>query len=593
MKQKMILLLNVVTVITLLIWSSVSVNAIVDVTSGVSGDSSWISVVPDSNSFDYLQDQQTGSGSVSQDLVGGKVDFGSGLTDYGVFYVQFDDQGSSSTTDDELAFRMRLNDADGVKKDTYQFYAFVGLDIDLNGSLDFFLGIYNPDNTGSKSISIYSSDPGKLNISPSTTGFGLQLKEITPVKNNNWSLTVVDDGSMFSGDTDYFISWKYTLSDINSALAAINPAWIMTVDTPLRMVIGTASQDNSYNQDMGGIEGIDTKSPITWAELGVFAPIVTPDGDPVIINLAPVAVSATYALTPNGSITFTLEANDPENEALTLSALTQSDLSHPECGTLSGPVDGEYTYTDLGVCSNDVTLNFTANDGTHTSEPATITLTLNLPPTANDDSETLDEGATLVSSVTGSDPESAELTYILVDAPLYGTLTFNSDGTYTYIHDGSEHFDDSFTFYVNDGVLDSTTATVTLTITPSNDIPSGEPQTINLTSGEPYEGQLEGTDPEGDDITFEMEDEPLEGDLVLNPDGSYTFTPPAGKTGSYTFTYRVCDALGCSDPIEVSLTLGNDPLPETGDDDVWPYLMILGMGLWFASRQTTNPKSAK
>ena len=592
MKQKMILLLNVMTVITLLIWTSVSVRAIVDVTSGVSGTSSWISVVPDSNSFDFLQDQQTGSGSVSQDLVGGKVDFGSGLTDYGVFYVQFDDQGSSSTTDDELAFRMRINDADGVKKDTYQFYVFVGLDYDLNGSLDFFLGMYNPDNTGSKSISIYSSDPGKLNISPSTTGFGSQLKEITPVKNDNWSLTEVDDGSLFSGDTDYFISWKYTLSDINSALAAVNPAWIMTVDTPLRMVIGTASQDNSYNQDMGGIDGIDTKSPITWAELGVFAPIVTPDGDPVIINLAPVAVSATYAMTPNGTITFTLGASDPENDELTLTPLTQSDLSHPECGTLSGPVDGVYTYTDLGVCTSDVTLEFTANDGINTSDPATITFTLNLPPTADDDSKTVNEGETLESNVTGSDPESKPLTYTLVKSPLYGTLTFNSDGTYTYTHDGSENFEDSFTFYVNDVALDSNTATVTLTITPKNDIPSGEPQTIELAPGVPYNGQLEGTDPEGDDITFEMEDEPLEGELILNPDGSYQFTPPANKPGTYTFTYRVCDALGCSDPIEVSLTLGEDQLPDTGENDQWPAFAIVGLGLWFVSRQSTKTKSA-
>jgi VCBS repeat-containing protein len=591
MKQKNILLVKIFGVISLLFMRLIPVGAVVDVTAGVSGDSLWVSVVPDSNSFDFLQDQQTGSGSVSQDLVGGPIDFGSGIKDYGVFFVQFDDQGSVSTADDELAFRMRLNDADGVKKDTYQFYAFVGLDIDLNGSLDFFLGIYNPDNTGSKAISIYSSDPGKLNISPSTTGFGAQLKEITPIKNNNWSLMAVDDGSLFSGDTDYFISWKYNLTDINDALAAVNPLWVMTVDTPLRMVIGTASQDNSYNQDMGGIEGIDTKSPTTWAELGVFAPVVNPKGNPVVINLAPVAESATYALVPSGTVNFSLHASDPEDDPLSLTPLTQANLSDPSCGTLSGPVDGVYTYIDLGVCSNDVTINFTANDGTHTSDPATITFTLNLPPTANDSSETVDEGEVLESSVTGSDPESKPLTYVLVDAPLYGTLTFNSDGTYTYTHDGSENFEDSFTYYVNDGVLNSNTATVTLTIIPSNDVPTGEPQTIDLTPSEPYNGQLEGLDPEGDDITFEVDEEPLEGELILLPDGSFTFTPPAGQTGTYTFTYRVCDALGCSDPIEVTLTLGNDSLPETGAEDTWPFVLAMGLGLWFLSRKTQTKKT--
>jgi VCBS repeat-containing protein len=254
-------------------------------------------------------------------------------------------------------------------------------------------------------------------------------------------------------------------------------------------------------------------------------------------------------------------------------------------------VDGVYTYTDSGVCSKDVTLSFTANDGTHTSDPATITFTLNLPPTADDASDTVNEGETLESSVTGSDPESKPLTYVLVKAPLYGSLTFNEDGTYTYTHDGSENFDDSFTYYVNDGTLDSNTATVTLTITPSNDVPTGEPQTIDLTPGEPYNGQLEGSDPEGDDITFEVNEEPLEGELTLLPDGSFTFTPPTGQTGSYSFTYRVCDALGCSEPIEVTLTLGNDSLPETGSEDTWPFVLAMGMGLWFLSGKKQTKKT--
>ena len=591
MKQKNIHLIKIAMILGVLTTRILPVSALVDLSTGVSGESPWVSVVPNSNAFDFLSDQQTGSGSVSQDLIGGPADFGAGLKDYGVFYVQFDDQGTLSTSDDELAFRMRINDADGVKKDTYQFYAFVGLDYDLNGSIDFFLGMYNPDNNGSKSISIYESDPGQLNISPSTTGFGAQLKEITPVKNDNWSLMETDDGSLFGGDTDYFISWKYNLTDINDALALVNASWIMSVSTPLRMVIGTAAQDNAYNQDMGGIEGIDTKSTITWTELGVFAPVVTPTGDPVIVNLAPVAASAIYPLIPNGSIQFTLDASDPEQDDLSYPTLTQDDLSNPSCGTLSGPVDGVYTYTDLGVCTSDVTLEFAVNDGTNSSNTATLTLSLNLPPVALDDAQTLAEGEKLDSSVSGSDPESSPLTYTLIDAPLYGSLVFNTDGTYTYTHDGSENFEDSFTFTVNDSVLDSNTATVTLTITPLNDVPQGEVHTDTLTPGKPYAGQLEGSDSDNDAFTYEVVDEPSDGSLVLNPDGSFTFTPPTDKPGPFSFTYRVCDGVACSPAIVVTLNLGEEPLPETGVAQTWPLLMISGLGLWMISRKSTFKKT--
>jgi VCBS repeat-containing protein len=348
-------------------------------------------------------------------------------------------------------------------------------------------------------------------------------------------------------------------------------------------------------------------------------------------------------------------------------------------------VDGVYTYTDLGVCTTEVTLTFSAHDGTNTSNSATITLTLNLPPIAEDDSKTLDEGGTLKASVSGTDPEAQLLTYTLVKSPLYGTLTFNNDGTYTYTHDGSEHFDDSFTFYVNDGTLDSNTATVTLTITPINEAPSaeddqfivdeegtleesatghdpekdrlsyilvsdvqngtltlyedgtftyqhngsktttdrftfkvndgkldsntatvtititlineapsGEPETRSIEPGKPYAGQLEGTDPDNDELTFEVVDQPEAGELTLNPDGSYTFVPPLDLLGPFTFTYHVCDGIVCSDPITVTFELfgtRDDELPETGEAATWPYILVSGLGLWLISQKKHRKKT--
>jgi hypothetical protein len=44
----------------------------------------------------------------------------------------------------ELAFRIRLNDVDGTDPYAFKNFAFVGVDADVNGSVDFFLGVYNP-----------------------------------------------------------------------------------------------------------------------------------------------------------------------------------------------------------------------------------------------------------------------------------------------------------------------------------------------------------------------------------------------------------------------------------------------------------------
>ena len=60
----------------------------------------------------------------------------------------------------------------------------------------------------------------------------------------------------------------------------------------------------------------------------------------------------------------------------------------------------------------------------------------------------------------------------------------NADGPFTYVHDGSEHTTDSFTYQVNDGGCDSNVATVTITITPINDCPVVLDDTYTIHEGE-------------------------------------------------------------------------------------------------------------
>ena len=50
-----------------------------------------------------------------------------------------------------------------------------------------------------------------------------------------------------------------------------------------------------------------------------------------------------------------------------------------------------------------------------------------------------------------------------------GSLTLNSDGTFSYTHDGSETASDSFSYKVNDGTADGNTVTVSIAVNPVND----------------------------------------------------------------------------------------------------------------------------
>ncbi len=66
-----------------------------------------------------------------------------------------------------------------------------------------------------------------------------------------------------------------------------------------------------------------------------------------------------------------------------------------------------------------------------------------------------------------TDPEGNTITAVLVSPPTHGTLTLNSDGTFTYVHNGLSQTTDTFTYRASDGGAQnplSAITTVTLTI---------------------------------------------------------------------------------------------------------------------------------
>ena len=63
------------------------------------------------------------------------------------------------------------------------------------------------------------------------------------------------------------------------------------------------------------------------------------------------------------------------------------------------------------------------------------------------------------------------------------------------------------------------------------------------------------TDPEGDAQTASLATDPSNGSVVLNADGTFTYTPDSGYTGPDEFTYTVTDAQGATDTATVSLVI--------------------------------------
>ena len=158
------------------------------------------------------------------------------------------------------------------------------------------------------------------------------------------------------------------------------------------------------------------------------------------------------------------------------------------------------------------------------------------------------------------------LTVSLVQAPQHGYLELAQDGGFTYEPDADFFGSDQFTYQLSDGVDLSNVGTVSLTVQPVNDTPVGVDDAYFVELDQPLvttaaDGVLANdSDVDDSSLTAIRVDDPRDGGLQLQADGSFTYTPQAGFTGTDTFTYRASDGESETDPISVVLFVGTPPV---------------------------------
>jgi len=224
-------------------------------------------------------------------------------------------------------------------------------------------------------------------------------------------------------------------------------------------------------------------------------------------------------------------------------------------GTFADSSLANTTVTGLGQGINIFQWNIQNALCPDSTDQVTIEKRCNIPPVLVNENITIDEDSVLIGDLLANgdiDPDGTPLTVdtIAVTPPTNGSVVINADGTFTYTP--NENFFGSDTIVVN--ICDNGTPlppicgfdTLIITINPVNDEPIIENETVTTTVDNPVSGNFLTNDVDPDSTTITIEvipvTEPNNGTIVINPDGSFEYTPNAGFAGTDTVVVEICDS---------------------------------------------------
>jgi len=266
------------------------------------------------------------------------------------------------------------------------------------------------------------------------------------------------------------------------------------------------------------------------------------------VNDAPTITAAAVAPINEDSAagaTFTVTAADVDaGNTVTTSATVPAAQ-----GTVSKNADGSFTFKPAANFSGTAVVTVSASDGTATTtQNVNITVNeVNDPATITPSSVTVTEDVAFnlsnVLTVSDVDGSSAAVTVAVTTQPQHGTVTTNATGDVIYTPTANYNGSDSITFTLTDDDGLASTATIAVSVTAVNDLPT---ITVpNVTTAEDSTGVvLTPTVADVDGDTVNVTATATNGTIAKNANGTFTFVPAADFNGTAVVTFTANDGTG-------------------------------------------------
>ncbi len=476
----------------------------------------------------------------------------------------------------------------------------LGNDYDPDGgTLD--IGVYVPATNGTVSLSdgsfVYTPDPGFTGIDEFTyramdDNGGLAPLETVSIRvfpdpnrvpvTRPDTYTVVENGSL-SVDAPGLLANDYDPEGTNLTIDSwgVGANGFVGVDddgsfgyTPRKGFSGTDSFTYRAADEDGGVTTTETVTIEVVPEAN-RVPVTTPDA---------------YAVVENGSLSVDapgLLANDydPEGDTLTIDSWGVG-----ANGSVGVDDDGSFSYTPEKGFSGTDSFTYRAADedgGVTTTETVTIEVVpqTGSTPITSPDAATVVAGETLsdATSVLRNDyhPAGDALSVGAYTTPTNGSLSLQTDGTFTYTPDPGFVGTDSFSYRAVDGDGDgSAFETVSVTVLLDlNQKPVTRPDTYTVVENGSLSVDGPGLlindyDPEGTNLSIETWGTTSNASIRVTDDGGFSYTPDPGFTGTDEFAYRAADEDGrvtTTETVTVEVVPEVNRVPVTTPDT---YMMV-------------------
>jgi gliding motility-associated-like protein len=449
--------------------------------------------------------------------------------------------------------------------------------VDFNGtaSIDYVVN----DNSGATSnVATVTITVNPVNDPPVAVNDNSSTNEDTPVSFNIVANDTDADGTVDVATVDLdpsTVGIQTTFANASGSWS-VNSSGSLTY-TPAADFTGSASIDYTVNDNNSATSNAATVT-IT----------VNPVNDP------PVAINDNSSTNEDTPVSFNITTNDTDVDGTINAASVDLDPSTAgvqstftnASGSWSVNSSGVLTYTPAVDFNGTASIDYVVNDNSGaTSNVATVTITVNPvndPPVAvNDNSSTnedtpvsfnivandTDADGTVDVATVDLDPSTAGFQSTFTNAS--GTWNVSNTGTLTYTPVTGFKGSASITYTVNDNHgTTSNAATITVAVGAVNHPPVLTD--LNLTTNEdvPLTSSVfdpADNDPEGSNLTVVTTpvSQPSHGSVVINTDGSFTYTPSSNYSGADVFTVQICDSgspqLCTTKSIAITVIPVNDP----------------------------------